>query len=46
MKKVKREEKKEEKKEAKKRLQSGEWTQPTKKTDPPKIERFNWADEV
>ena len=48
MKKVERTEKKEKKKDVKKRLQSGEWTQPdpTKKTDIPKIERFNWADEV
>jgi hypothetical protein len=48
MKKFERAEKKEKKKDVKKRLQSGEWTQPdpTKKTDIPKIERFNWADEV
>ena len=45
---IERNEKKEKKKETKKRLQTGEWTQP----DPqpieiiPKIERFNWADEV
>lgn len=43
--KVDKKERKEKKKEIKKRLQSGEWSEPEKVVIP-KIERFNWADEV